>query len=115
MHIHGVISTKFGHSNAQDGSRPLCRLIIAHSGCIRVKTPGAFFRAIASFLLPLAFLASHALAQQTSGNLAGAVYDPTGATVPSATVIAHNVATGVDTTTTSTSAGEFRFENLPIG
>ncbi len=55
------------------------------------------------------------LAQLTSGNITGTVYDPTGATVPGAQVVAHNNATGVDATTTSTSAGEFRFENLPIG
>lgn len=115
MYIHGVISTKFGNSNAQDGSRPSCPLIIGHRDRIAVKASGPFFRAIAIFLLPLAFLTSQALAQQTSGNLAGAVYDPAGATIPSATVIAHSVATGVDTTTTSTSAGDFRFENLPIG
>ncbi|MBV8068999.1 MAG: TonB-dependent receptor [Acidobacteriaceae bacterium] len=53
--------------------------------------------------------------QLTSGNLAGTVYDPAGATVPGATVTAHNDATGVDTSTTSTSAGAYRFDNLPIG
>lgn len=66
-------------------------------------------------LLGLAFLSFHSLAQSTSGNLAGAVYDPAGATVPGVTVVARDVATGVETTTTSTSAGDFRFENLPIG
>jgi carboxypeptidase family protein/TonB-dependent receptor-like protein len=53
--------------------------------------------------------------QLTSGNLTGTVYDQTGATVPGAPVVAHNTATGVDASTNSTSAGEFRFENLPIG
>ncbi|MBV9613786.1 MAG: TonB-dependent receptor [Acidobacteriaceae bacterium] len=55
------------------------------------------------------------LAQSTSGNIVGTIYDPAGATVPAATVVAHNDATSVDTTTTSTSGGSFRFENLPIG
>ncbi|MBV9406641.1 MAG: carboxypeptidase regulatory-like domain-containing protein, partial [Acidobacteriaceae bacterium] len=54
-------------------------------------------------------------AQSTSGNVVGTIYDPTGATVPAAGVVAHNNATGVDSSTSSTSAGEFRFENLPIG
>ncbi len=56
-----------------------------------------------------------AIAQLTSGNITGAVYDPSGATVPGAAVVAHSTATGVDVTTTSTSAGDFRFENLPVG
>jgi hypothetical protein len=54
-------------------------------------------------------------AQLTSGNLTGSVYDQTGAAVPGATVVAHNTATGVDTNTNATSAGDYRFENLPIG
>ncbi|MGA8025814.1 MAG: carboxypeptidase-like regulatory domain-containing protein, partial [Bryobacteraceae bacterium] len=54
-------------------------------------------------------------AQLTSGNITGTVYDPTGATVSEAAVIAHNTETGVDVSTTSRSAGEFRFENLPVG
>jgi hypothetical protein len=53
--------------------------------------------------------------QLTSGNITGTVYDPTGATVPGAPIVAHNNSTGVDVNTTSTSAGDFRFENLPIG
>jgi Carboxypeptidase regulatory-like domain len=53
--------------------------------------------------------------QLTSGNITGAVYDPTGATVPGAPIVAHNNATGVDVNTTSSSAGDFRFENLAIG
>jgi len=72
-------------------------------------------RAIACFLFGLVFFSTHGLAQSTSGNLAGNVYDPAGATVPDATVIAHNIATGVDTRTTSTSSGDFRFENLLVG
>ena len=72
-------------------------------------------RATACLLLVLAFFATEALAQLTSGNLAGTVYDPAGATVPGAAVVAHNTATGVDISTISTSAGDFRFENLPVG
>lgn len=54
-------------------------------------------------------------AQLVSGNLTGTVYDVSGAIVPSATVVAHNDATGVDTTTTATTAGEYRISNLPVG
>ncbi len=66
-------------------------------------------------LAALLILSLPLLSQLTSGNLTGTVYDPTGATVPAATVVAHNAATGVDATTNSRSGGEFRFENLPIG
>ena len=54
-------------------------------------------------------------AQTVSGNLTGTVYDASGATVPGATVIARNDATGVESSTTSTSAGEYRISNLPVG
>ncbi|MGA8598396.1 MAG: TonB-dependent receptor, partial [Bryobacteraceae bacterium] len=55
------------------------------------------------------------LAQVTSGNITGTVYDPTGATVPKAVVTVHNLATGVENTTTTTGAGDYLFENLAVG
>ncbi|MBV9225787.1 MAG: TonB-dependent receptor [Acidobacteriaceae bacterium] len=55
------------------------------------------------------------LGQLTSGNIQGTVYDPLGATVPGATVIARNVATGVESPTVSTSSGEYRIQNLLAG
>jgi hypothetical protein len=67
------------------------------------------------FSLILAGLALPVFAQQTSGNLIGELFDPTGATVPGAKVVAHNDATGVDATVTTTSAGDYRFSNLPAG
>ena len=56
-----------------------------------------------------------ASAQLVSGNLTGTILDATGASVPNATVVAHNDMTGAETTTTSTSAGEYHFYNLPVG
>jgi len=53
-------------------------------------------------------------AQVTSGNITGNVYDQTGATISNASIVAHNAATGAESTTTSTSAGDYRFENLPV-
>jgi hypothetical protein len=53
--------------------------------------------------------------QLTSGNLVGTVYDPSGAIVPGATLIVRNDATGVESKTVSTSAGDYTFENLPVG
>ncbi len=63
----------------------------------------------------LLLLSAPAFPQLTSGNITGTVYDPSGATVPGATVVAKNDATGVESTVTSTSAGDYRFENLLVG
>ncbi len=54
-------------------------------------------------------------AQTTSGNVTGVVYDPSGAAVAGAAVSARNVATSVETSTQTTSAGDYRFENLSVG
>jgi len=70
---------------------------------------------IVVFSLIMAALAGPVFAQQTSGNLIGEIFDPTGATVPGVKVVAHNDATGVDATVTTTSAGDYRFSNLPAG
>src|SRR6202044_3729789 len=56
-----------------------------------------------------------ALAQLTSGDIAGTVKDATGAAVPNASVVITNEATGVTTTLTANSAGEFHASNLPAG
>jgi hypothetical protein len=48
-------------------------------------------------------------------NINGRVIDPKGATVPDATVTAINVDTGLSRTTTTTSDGIYRFENLQPG
>lgn len=70
------------------------------------------------FALLLAILALACmpmLAQSISGELVGTIYDPTGATVPGATVTATNIATGVAATTESTTSGQYRIGNLPVG
>ncbi len=56
-----------------------------------------------------------AFSQSISGNLTGTVYDPSGATVASARVVAKNDATGVETSTVSTSTGDYNIPNLPAG
>ena len=54
-------------------------------------------------------------AQSVRGVLAGTVTDPSGAAIAGATVTAKNHDTGVATTTVSTSAGVYRFPELPLG
>jgi hypothetical protein len=78
-----------------------------------MKLNRALLVMIAATLLGIAPVTG--LAQLVSGNLTGTVYDATGAIVTSATVTAHNDATGLEAKTTSTSGGEYRFNNLPVG
>src|SRR5919199_4555705 len=66
-------------------------------------------------LLVLGWSVISAVAQSTSGNIVGTVFDSSGATVPNATVVARNNATGVETSTVSTSSGQYRIANLPVG
>jgi hypothetical protein len=73
------------------------------------------------FLVTIAILAIVSLslvsanAQTISGNLVGTVLDPSGAAVPNATVTATNIATGVKSETTTSSTGDYRIANLPVG
>ena len=50
-----------------------------------------------------------------SGSINGTVFDPNGAVVPNATVVARNVATGVETTSQTTDAGLYVISALPPG
>ena len=62
-------------------------------------------RAALRTLAFLAFWPIATTAQSTSGNIAGVIYDPSGATVANANIKAKNQATGVQSSTISTSAG----------
>jgi hypothetical protein len=56
-----------------------------------------------------------ALAQGQVGTLSGTVTDPAGAVVPGATVVARNLSTAVETSTTTTNAGAYTIPYLPAG
>jgi hypothetical protein len=56
-----------------------------------------------------------ALGQTVTGSITGEVTDPSGAVIPNATVVAHNLDTNVDTPTTTNAAGLYRIQFLPIG
>ena len=56
-----------------------------------------------------------ALAQQTTGNIAGRVLDQQGAAVPGATLTANNPQTGFTRTEPSDSEGLYRLTALPVG
>jgi hypothetical protein len=54
-------------------------------------------------------------AQSVSGDLSGTIYDASGASVPNATVIGKNDATGVEIATKTSATGEYHFGNLQPG
>src|SRR6266404_7690518 len=64
------------------------------------------------FTLSLAVVAN---SQTFRGAINGTVTDPSGAVVPGATVKATESATGIDHTTTTTSEGQFAFQDIPLG
>src|SRR5580693_10358191 len=71
-------------------------------------------RLLAAALLSI-LLAVAGYAQTFRGAINGGVTDPSGAVVAGATVKATNVATAVTIDTTTTSDGEFAFQDLPLG
>src|ERR1700686_4519198 len=66
------------------------------------------------FLLVLAFVVT-TNAQTFRGAINGTVSDPSGASVPGATVKATETATNIDHTTVTSSEGQFSFQDLPLG
>jgi hypothetical protein len=78
----------------------------------------AYFRfSICLVLLSLVCLAfsGPASAQVATGSISGTVVDPTGASVPDATVKVHNRATDAETTAKTDAGGGFKFAQLPTG
>lgn len=76
------------------------------------------FRILGKFFASVALLFSlsaFALAQTSTGEVIGNVTDPSGATIPNATVKLVNLATKVETQTTSAQNGSFIFVNVRPG
>ncbi len=61
------------------------------------------------------FLSFTLVAQVNTASLSGLVTDPSGAAVPSVTVTVTNPTTGYVRTVTTDNAGNYAFQNLPIG
>src|SRR5580692_1557049 len=72
-------------------------------------------RGLLSRFIVLVLLGATGYAQTFRGAINGTVTDPSGAVVASASVKATNVATAVGITATTTSGGEFAFQDLPLG
>jgi hypothetical protein len=66
-------------------------------------------------LLAIPALVMPVMAQTFRGGINGTVTDASGAVVPNAPVTATDVATGIVHSTTSSSAGDFLFQDLPLG
>ena len=70
---------------------------------------------LALLLVLLAAVAPNLHAQTFRGGINGTVTDASGAVVPNAAVTATNTGTDVARTTVSSSAGDFLFQDLPLG
>jgi Carboxypeptidase regulatory-like domain len=72
-------------------------------------------RGLVSRFIVLVLLGATGYAQTFRGAINGAVTDPSGAVVAGASVKATDVATAVAITATTSSGGEFSFQDLPLG
>jgi hypothetical protein len=75
----------------------------------RLSFPFLALLGLVSLFIPIA------QSQTFRGGINGAVTDQTGAVIPSAQIEATDTATGVVHATVSSTAGEFSFQDLPIG
>src|SRR5271163_1918480 len=74
-----------------------------------------FRNKLAGCMFSMGLCISVAMAQSVTGSITGEVTDPSGAVVPGAQVVAHNLDTGVDSPATTNAVGLYRIEFLPIG
>src|SRR5258708_7355908 len=81
----------------------------------RWKTYRVFVLWQACLLSGILLLSGTGWAQLSTASLGGAVRDPSGAVVPNAQIVLRNVATGVENTTTSNSAGAYLFLAITPG
>src|SRR5262249_40680924 len=94
---------------------------------VRCNTVGAFYlqfgwrkgsrmkALLASIGLTAILLTPGAIGQTIDGNVVGTVLDPSGASIPGASVELMTVATGVKSLAKTTTAGDYRFSNVPVG
>ena len=68
-----------------------------------------------ALLIPWLMLSSSAYAQQDVGIITGTVWDSSGAVITGAVMVAHELATNVETKTVSNGDGAYVFERMPTG
>ena len=84
----------------------------------RLGRPSSLVKtSVVSFLMPVALLAAAAGYAQTgtTATISGSVTDDSGAVLPNALVSIHNVDTGIDRTTQTSSGGTYSVSQLPPG
>ncbi|WP_114209373.1 TonB-dependent receptor [Acidisarcina polymorpha] len=74
-----------------------------------------FSKHIVGCLFAILFGTLPLISQTVTGSIVGSVTDASGAVLPGAQVVAHNLDTGVDSPTTTNASGFYRIEFLPIG
>ena len=72
-------------------------------------------RFVAVTLLIGAILAPVSFAQESTARLLGTITDPSGAVIPHVSVVAKNLATGLERKTLSNESGDYSIPSLPIG
>jgi hypothetical protein len=80
-----------------------CRLLLTRFGVTQIVVMAALC------------LTTHNAIGQATASLQGSIKDPTGAAIPNAQIIAHNLATGEERKAVSDSAGIYALPSLPIG
>jgi hypothetical protein len=75
----------------------------------------SFLRLVFGCAFAILACVSIAFCQNVAAAITGEVKDPTGAVVSGAQVVAHNLDTNVDTSTTTNAVGFYRIDFLPIG
>jgi len=78
-------------------------------------TLSSILHSATSLVAALILFAEPAVSQTFRGGISGLVIDPSGAALVNASVKAVNTATGLRRDTVSSSAGEFTFQDLPLG
>ncbi len=93
----------------------LWQLVIGVFASSVVKTKTARFAFVLGLLLTVAGLLSSAQNVVLTGSLSGRIFDPAGALVQAAPVVARNLATGVEQVATTNRAGLYQFPSLVPG
>jgi hypothetical protein len=88
----------------------LCHVLDLSAEIFRKPDIAALVLFIVLLVFPLG-----SFAQITSATMVGTITDPTGAQVPSATITARNVNTGLRRSVTTDGDGSYRIEFLPVG